>query len=144
MSPTPAARPGPIRIRVTIGDLVLTATLRDNPAARSFVAQLPATMSMSDYGGQEKLGTPACPLSTEGMPPGDHADSGDIAYYAPSDTIVFYYTAVGYFRGIARMGRFDDPIAPMIGQPDGFTATVELERADEVPSSWSPGTSASC
>jgi hypothetical protein len=44
---------GETRVRIVIGDQTLYATMRDNPAARSLLAQLSLTLEFSEYGGQE-------------------------------------------------------------------------------------------
>lgn len=42
-------------IRLAIGSTSLTATLEDNPTARSFVKLLPLTLTLKDYGEAEKI-----------------------------------------------------------------------------------------
>ncbi|HHW85752.1 MAG TPA: hypothetical protein GX400_06040 [Chloroflexi bacterium] len=116
-------------IRVIIGDTVLTARLWDNPTARDLIAQLPLTLTFSDYGRQEKLARLPQRLTMEGVPAGDDPLPGEIGYYAPAGVIVFYYTDVGYFNGIVRLGQFDggeDVINALISQSSDFVATIEL------------------
>lgn len=116
-------------IRVIFGDTVLTARLWDNAAARDLVAQLPLTLTFSDYGRQEKLATLPQKLTMEGAPAGDDPLPGDITYYAPAGVLVFMYKDIGYFTGIVRLGQFDggmDAINALISQTDDFVATIEL------------------
>lgn len=113
-------------IRVMVGETVLQATLWDNPTARSLIDQLPVTVPFDDFGQQEKIGTPPRPLSMDGMPAGDDPEPLDIGYYAPHGVLVLYYADVGYFPGIARLGRFDSPIDDLVDLPDGTTITIEL------------------
>jgi hypothetical protein len=120
---------GETRIRVLFGDTVLTARLWDNPTARDLIAQLPLTLTFSDYGRQEKLATLPRRLTTEGVPAGDDPLPGEIGYYAPAGVIVFYYEDIGYFNGIVRLGQFDggmDAINALIRQTGDFVATIEL------------------
>ncbi|MCS6910260.1 MAG: cyclophilin-like fold protein, partial [Anaerolineales bacterium] len=95
-------------IRVVFGDTVLSARLWDNPTARDLIAQLPLTLTFSDYGRQEKLARLPRRLTMEGVPAGDDPLPGELGYYAPAGVIVFYYEDVSYFTGIVRLGRFDD------------------------------------
>ena len=44
-----------LTIRVTIGDTVLTGHLRDVPAARDLIAQLPLTLTFRDFNNVEKI-----------------------------------------------------------------------------------------
>jgi hypothetical protein len=116
-------------IRVIFGDTVLTARLWDNAAARDLVAQLPLTLTFSDYGRQEKLATLPQKLTMEGAPAGDDPLPGDITYYAPAGVLVFMYKDIGYFTGIVRLGQFDggaDAIDALIRQTGDFVATIEF------------------
>lgn len=113
-----------VRIRVH-GD-VLPAALRDNAASRSLLDQLPLSVTLADYAGQEKVAELPRPLSTAGMPPGDSAEPLDIGYYAPGDVLVLYYARVGYFRGITRIGTIDSSVEALRAIPDGSVATIEV------------------
>ncbi|MET3934705.1 cyclophilin-like fold protein [Arthrobacter sp. OAP107] len=123
MSANVAAEGTPISIR--IDGRTLTGTLSGNATARSLIRQLPVTLSFSDYGGQEKLAGLPESLSLDGVPAGDYADPLTIGYYAPGQVLVLYYEHVGYFRGIVRIGTFDD-LAAIRGRSDRFTATLSL------------------
>jgi hypothetical protein len=72
-----------MKIRITIGDKVVTATLTDSEAARDFVSLLPLTLVWEDYAKTEKISNLPRKLSTTGAPAGSDPDVGDIAYYAP-------------------------------------------------------------
>ena len=48
----------------------VTAVLDDTIAARSFAAQLPLTLNLSDYGGHEKVAKLPKPLDVSGEPKG--------------------------------------------------------------------------
>ena len=56
MRTTPA---GSTAIRVRIGDAVLAARLRDVPASRDLVAQVPLTLTFRDLNDVEKIPPPA-------------------------------------------------------------------------------------
>ena len=60
------------------------------------------------------------------MPKGDDPNPYEIGYYAPSGHLVFYYTDVGYFDGIVRIGQFDGNMDAITSQTGEFTATIEL------------------
>lgn len=116
-----------IPIRLVIGDRTLEARLWDNPAARSLLDQLPLTLDFSDYGGQEVLAMPPQPLTMAGMPSGESAPTGTIGYYAPSRAVVLYYTDVGRYPGIVRIGQMDGDISILKGWTG--SRSVTLERA---------------
>lgn len=113
-------------IRIVIGDQALEARLWDNPAARSLIDQLPLTLDFSDYGGQEVLAEPPQPLTMEGMPSGESAPEGTIGYYVPSEVIVLYYTDVGRYDGIVRIGQMDGDVSILTGWSGSRSVTIEL------------------
>lgn len=114
------------QIRIIIGDTILTGRLWDNAPARDLAAQLPLTLTFSDYNSLEKIASLPQRLATEGMPAGDDPLPRDIGYYAPWSNLVFYYGDVGYFNGIMRIGQFDGDVDAIIDQTGDFTARIEL------------------
>jgi hypothetical protein len=130
-SPGPSAEPplGETRIKVTIGDTVLTARLADNATARDLAGQLPLTLIFKDFNKVEKIAKLARPLSIQGMPEGDDPEISDIGYYQPSADLVFYYGDVGYWSGIVRIGRFDNTMELIEQQDHDFRVTIE--RTDQ-------------
>jgi hypothetical protein len=123
MPSTPAAGETPINL--TIADTVVTARLADNAAARDLAAQLPLTLTFTDFNQVEKIAKLPRPLSTHGVPPGADPDIGDIGYYAPSGDLVLYYGDVRYWNGIVRIGRFDTTMELIERQNDDFPVTIQ-------------------
>lgn len=123
MATSPATHATPITIDIA-GETV-TGTLSDNAAARSLIAQLPLTLTFTDYGGHEKIADLPAPLLLEGMPAGDDADPLTIGHYAPDQALVLYYEHVGYFDGITRIGTFEG-IATIRDHGSDFTARLNL------------------
>lgn len=115
-------------IRVTFGDNVVHAEIWDNPTGRSLLDQLPLTVQFSDFNGVEKIAELENPLTMSGMPASDDPEPQDIGWYAPSENLVFYYRDVGYWDGIARVGRFTDDVAPIVAQDQDFTAVIDIDR----------------
>jgi hypothetical protein len=72
----------PIRIRITHGTSVMTASLDGSPTA-------------------------ARKLTTTGAPAGAAPVVADIAYYAPWNNLVIYYRDAPYAKGVIRLGRVD-------------------------------------
>lgn len=119
---------GRLAIRLSAGGRTIAARLYDNPAAADFATLLPLTLPMRDYGRQEKLGELPRALRLEGVPSGADPDIDDIGYYAPDRVLVLYYTDVGYFAGIVRLGSFDSAARDVVrGLPDGTEVTIEKE-----------------
>lgn len=115
-----------VPITITIGDRVLQAHLWDNPTANDLADQLPLTLTFDDYGGVEKTGALPRPLTMTGVPRGDDPEPFDIGYYQPGGVLVLYYRDVGYWNGIVRLGRFDDPDDVVRSQRTAFPAEIRL------------------
>ena len=115
-----------MKIRITIGDQRLEATLHESAASHDLIAQLPLTVEMVDHGLVEKTGPLPSPLSIEGQPEGADPDVGDLGYYAPGNDLVFYYGDQSYYPGIVILGRLDGDAAERIGHMDrSISATVQ-------------------
>jgi hypothetical protein len=114
----------PIRIR--IGDTVVAGELWGNAPAQALIDRLPVTLDFTDLNNVEKTARLDAPLSMTGMPKGDDPMPQDIGWYAPSNDVVLYYGGVGYWPGIARIGRILDGIDTIAAQRGDFSATIEL------------------
>jgi len=78
-------------IRITIGEQTLEGVLYDSGMARQFIAQLPQTISMSNYGGREVYGGIEQAITVEGE--GQlRFDDGDITYCPTNNTAAIFYS----------------------------------------------------
>jgi hypothetical protein len=100
----------PMKIRLTAGAKVLTATLLDTATARDFAALLPLTLTLTDYASTEKVSDLPRRLSTRGAPAGATPSVGDIAYYAPWGNLAIYYRDFSYSGGLIQLGKLDGGI----------------------------------
>lgn len=83
-----------MKIRLTAGDNVLTATLIDSETTRDFVSLLPITLEMNDLFSREKYGLLPRAISEGGERQSTY-DVGDIMYYPPGPDLVIYYNQDG-------------------------------------------------
>lgn len=113
-------------IRLIIGDQTLDAIVWDNPTGRDLLSRLPLTLSFKDYGRQEKIGRLDHELTMEGMPAGDDPEISDLGYYAPAGVVVLYTSDVGFWNGIARIGRINGDLSVITNYSDDFTVIIEL------------------
>ncbi len=57
-----------MKIKITVGNREVTATMKDNVTARDFLSRLPIEVTMNDYAGAEKIFYPEPAFNTEGAP----------------------------------------------------------------------------
>lgn len=96
-----------MKIRITLGEKVVTATLLDSETARDFVSLLPLTLVLEDHARTEKISNLPRKLSMTDAPAGGDPSVGDIAYYAPWGNLAIYYKDFGYSSGLVILGKID-------------------------------------
>jgi len=107
-TPSPsAAAPTSTPLVVEFQGQQVTGQLDGSAASASLLAQLPLTLTFSDFGGQEKIADLPAPLGLDDAPDGSDATPGTIGYYSPSQSLVLYYAEVGYYSGIVPIGTFE-------------------------------------
>ena len=117
-----------MKLKITINDNVLTATLNGSQASREFAGLLPLTLQLSDYAGEEKIGDLPARLSTADSPVGSAASKGDIMVFLPWGNLAIFYQAHGYVDGLIPLGRLDEPDALPL-QPPSYPARFALAAA---------------
>ena len=78
-----------MKLKVTIGNKELTATLNDSEAAKEFVKMLPMEVNMRDHGGFEKTTSLSKSLPGRSSNPGT-IEVGDIMVWSGSSLVLFY------------------------------------------------------
>jgi hypothetical protein len=83
-----------IKIKITVGDQKLTATLIDNATTRSLISMFPLTVRMMDLYSREMCyrfpdPLPANEAQTSGY------EVGDISYWTPGHSLVIFYEQNG-------------------------------------------------
>jgi hypothetical protein len=130
VSPAPsfaveAIRESHMKIRLSAGNTVLTATMLDNETSRDFMSLLPLTVTFKDYAGTEKITYLPGRLSTKGAPAGTNPSVGDIAYYAPWGNIAIFYRDFGFSEGLIKLGHIVSGIEEFAGKDVDFAVTIE-------------------
>ena len=99
-----------MKIRLKVGDTVLTATLIESATTRDFISLLPLTLTLKDYAETEKISDLPKRLFTESAPSGSDPSVGDITYYAPWGNLAIFYRDFGYSSGLVILGKIDSGI----------------------------------
>jgi hypothetical protein len=114
-----------IKIRLKVGETVVTATLIDSKTTRDFISLLPLTLTLEDYAGTEKISDLPKRLSTEGAPSGSDPSVGDITYYAPWGNLAIFYRDFEYASGLVILGKINSGIEAF-NVPGSVKVTIEL------------------
>ncbi|MCC6211553.1 MAG: hypothetical protein IT513_10970 [Burkholderiales bacterium] len=101
---------GGIKVKVTAGPHVLTATFIDNATSRALIARFPLTVPMKDLYSREVVyrfpdALPANETRTSGY------EVGDIVYWAPRHSFVIMYEQNGErISNLQKIGRIDSGV----------------------------------
>jgi hypothetical protein len=99
-----------MQIKIIVENTELTATLIDSKTTQDFIALLPLTLTLEDYGSTEKISYLPKRLSTEDAPSGIDPSVGDITYYAPWGNMAIFIRDFGYSSGLIPLGKIDGDI----------------------------------
>lgn len=114
------------RIKLTIEDQEVYATLNDDPAAESFLAMLPADFTFEDFNGVEKISYPSTPFSIENSSYGLEPAIGDLAIYAPWGNLSIFYQPYQFSDDLISLGHIDEGLDILTSQNENFIARIEL------------------
>jgi len=100
----------PIKLKITIGSTVFTATLYNNPTATAFKARLPFTVNMIELNGNEKYYDFPKAFPTNASL-GGNIKIGDLMIYGNNVMVLFYknvdtsysYTKLGFIDNTHRL-----------------------------------------
>jgi hypothetical protein len=117
-----------VKVKVTVGDKVLTATLLDNATTRSLIAKFPLTVPM-----QELYSREMCYRFPDALPANEEQTSGyevgDISYWTPRHSFVIFYKQNGEVIGnLQKIGRIDSGVEIFSKTGD---ANVRFELLDK-------------
>lgn len=94
---------GTMQMTVSDGTHEVIFQLNDSNASKSLYAQLPLEIAVENYGGNEKIFYPQ-PLDTSNTPLLQSGSVGTLAYFAPWDDVVMYYSECGAYSGLYVLG----------------------------------------
>ncbi len=95
-----------MKLKITVGQTVFTATLFDNATATAFKARLPLSINMTELNGNEKYYDLAGSLPTNASNPGT-IQNGDLMLYG-SNTLVLFYKSFSTSYSYTRIARIDN------------------------------------
>ena len=124
--PASAVALGSVRITMTTGGKVVTATLADTPAAHQIAAMLPLTVDLRDPFGQAKSGALPHLLAIDGTNREFHPRTGEIYYWPDGGDLAIFHDALGQAvppPGLIRLGTVDTGL-DALASPGDVTVTI--------------------
>ena len=119
-----------MKLKVTVGSAIFTATLLDNASVAALKAKLPMTMNMKELNGNEKYYDLSENLPRNASNP-QTIQTGDLMLYG-SNTIVLFYKTFPTSYSYTRLGRIDNPSGLAEAQGSGdVMVKFELEKTSK-------------
>jgi hypothetical protein len=116
-----------MKLKISVGTHVFTATLDNNATAKQFKARLPMTIKMKELNGNEKYFDLPDHLPSNASNPGT-IQTGDLMLYG-DNTLVLFYKTFSTSYNYTRLGRIDDPSRLAAALSSG-NVTVTYEAGD--------------
>jgi hypothetical protein len=118
------------RLRITVGDTILTARLMDNETARDFLTLLPMTARASDYVSREKYWHLPRALAAGGDRESEY-ERGDLGFWIPNNDMALFYNHDGSTLptpGLIVIARITSGLEVFNRYPGSVELRIELER----------------
>ncbi|EPG3956949.1 cyclophilin-like fold protein [Klebsiella oxytoca] len=118
-----AARENAVKIAFVFKGVTVVGLLDESVAASAFVAQLPMTVKLEDYGSTEKIAW--LPEKLRDVDAGESMTPrrGDMAYYAPWGNLAIFREDFRHSPGLIKLGRVEEGLASL-DQPGAATVTI--------------------
>jgi len=124
------ARTDAMKLKVTVGSAIFTATLLDNESVVALKTKLPMTMNMKELNGNEKYYDLPENLPRNASNPGT-IQTGDLMLYG-SNTIVLFYKTFPTSYSYTKLGRIDSPSGLAAALESGnVLVKLELEKTSK-------------
>ena len=123
--PNASGNQAAMKIKVVANGKTTVFKLNSSQAAKDLYAQLPLSISVENYGNNEKIFYPPKKLNTTDTPQAD-ARVGTLAYYAPWGNVVMFYGTFGSAAGLYELGH------AVSGSENiqGMSGTIRIEKGN--------------
>ena len=113
-----------MKMRVASGDIEVIFELNNTSAAKSLYDQLPLTIDVENYGGNEKIFYPE-KLDCSDVIEGD-CPTGTLAYFSPWGDVVMYYAPAFRYSGLYILGEAVEGVDNI----SRLSGTIEITKAN--------------
>ena len=97
-----------LKVKISVGDQTISATMEDNAAGRDFLSRLPLEVTLNDFNNTtEKIFYPDPALTLEGVKRGCAPVPGDITIYAPWGNVAIFCKNWSHSNDLIKIGHID-------------------------------------
>lgn len=97
-----------LKVKISVGDRIISATMEDNAAGRDFLSRLPLEVTLNDFNNTtEKIFYPEPVLTLEGVTRGCAPVPGDITIYAPWGNVAIFCKNWSHSNDLIKIGHID-------------------------------------
>lgn len=97
-----------LKVKISVGDRIISATMEDNAAGRDFLSRLPLEVTLNDFNNTtEKIFYPEPALTLEGVKRGCAPVPGDITIYAPWGNVAIFCKNWSHSNDLIKIGHID-------------------------------------
>lgn len=97
-----------LKVKISVGDRIISATMEDNAAGRDFLSRLPLEVTLNDFNNTtEKIFYPEPALTLEGVTRGCAPVPGDITIYAPWGNVAIFCKNWSHSNDLIKIGHID-------------------------------------
>lgn len=118
-----AGRENAVKIEFVFKGVTVVGLLDESAAANAFLAQLPMTVKLEDYGSTEKIAWLPTKLRRADSGASMTPRRGDIAYYAPWGNLAIFREDFRHSPGLISLGRIEEGLAAL-DQAGAETVTI--------------------
>ncbi|AYZ20584.1 cyclophilin-like fold protein [Klebsiella pasteurii] len=118
-----AGRENAVKIEFVFKGVTVVGLLDESAAANAFLAQLPMTVKLEDYGSTEKIAWLPTKLRRADSGASMTPRRGDIAYYAPWGNLAIFREDFRHSPGLVKLGRVVEGLKSL-DQPGAAMVTI--------------------
>ncbi|MDS7869006.1 cyclophilin-like fold protein [Klebsiella pasteurii] len=118
-----AGRENAVKIEFVFKGVTVVGLLDESAAVNAFLAQLPMTVKLEDYGSTEKIAWLPTKLRRADSGASMTPRRGDIAYYAPWGNLAIFREDFRHSPGLVKLGRVVEGLKSL-DQPGAAMVTI--------------------
>ena len=118
-----AGRENAVKIEFVFKGVTVVGLLDESAAANAFLAQLPMTVKLEDYGSTEKIAWLPTKLRRADSGASMTPRRGDIAFYAPWGNLAIFREDFRHSPGLVKLGRVVEGLKSL-DQPGAAMVTI--------------------